>query len=113
NNKKDKFIGGAKKYVTDISMNAMLSQLLVAKDDQETLDLDTFLNDGGILLFNSALAELEELSLMFGQFIIRQMQSAIFRRPKEENGYKRIPIFFTIDEFPLYINEAFQRLLTL
>ena len=49
NNKKDKFIGGAKKYVTDISMNAMLSQLLVAKDDQETLDLDTFLNDGGIL----------------------------------------------------------------
>lgn len=112
-NKKDRFIGGAKKYVTDISMNAMLSQLLVAKDGQETLDLDSFLNDGGILLFNSALAELEELSLMFGQFIIRQMQSAVFRRPKQEDGYKRIPIFFTIDEFPLYINEAFQRLLTL
>jgi hypothetical protein len=112
-NKKDKFIAGAKKYVTDISMNAMLSQLLVANKGDETLDLDSFLNDGGILLFNSALAELEELSLMFGQFIIRQMQSAIFRRPPEENGYKRIPIFFTIDEFPLYINEAFVRLLTL
>lgn len=112
-NKKDKFIGGAKKYVTDISMNAMLSQLLVAKEGQETLDLDSFLNDGGILLFNSALAELEELSLMFGQFIIRQMQSAVFRRPKQEDGYKRIPIFFTIDEFPLYINDAFQRFLTL
>lgn len=112
-NKKDKFIGGAKKYVTDISMNAMLSQLLVSNDGQETLDLDSFLIDGGILLYNSALAELEELSLMFGQFIIRQMQSAIFRRPPEENGHKRIPIFFTIDEFPLYINDAFQRLLTL
>lgn len=112
-NKKDKFIGGAKKYVTDISMNAMLSQLLVANGGEETLDVDTFLNDGGILLFNSALAELEELSLIFGQFIIRQMQSAIFRRPKQEDGYKRIPIFFTIDEFPLYINDAFQRLLTL
>lgn len=112
-NKKDKFIGGAKKYVTDISMNAMLSQLLVANEGEETLDIDSFLNEGGILLFNSALAELEELSLMFGQFIIRQMQSAIFRRPPEENGYKRIPIFFTIDEFALYINDAFQRLLTL
>ncbi|WP_229725482.1 type IV secretory system conjugative DNA transfer family protein [Paenibacillus abyssi] len=112
-NKKDKFIAGAKKYVTDISMNAMLSQLLVAAEGEETLDLDTFLNDGGILLFNTALAELEELSLMFGQFIIRQMQSAVFRRPPEEEGYKRIPVFFTIDEFPLYINDAFSRLLTL
>ncbi|MGF7033454.1 hypothetical protein J2T17_004402 [Paenibacillus mucilaginosus] len=112
-NKKDKFITGAKKYVTDISMNAMLSSLLTAKEGEEFLDLDTFLSEGGILLFNSALAELEELSLMFGQFIIRQMQSAVFRRPPQENGYKRIPIFFTIDEFPLYINEAFARLLTL
>ncbi|TVY07339.1 conjugation protein, TraG/TraD family [Paenibacillus cremeus] len=112
-NKKDKFIGGAKKYVTDISMNAMLSQLLMANEGQEVLDLETFLHEGGVLLFNSALAELEELSLMFGQFIIRQFQSAVFRRPPEENGYKRIPIFFTVDEFPLYINEAFQRLLTL
>ncbi|WP_145949610.1 type IV secretory system conjugative DNA transfer family protein [Paenibacillus sp. Y412MC10] len=112
-NKKDKFITGAKKYVNDICMNAMLSQLMVADDEDEVLDIDKFLAEGGVLLVNTALGELEELSMSFGQFFIRQFQSSVFRRPSEESGFKRFPIFFNIDEFPLYINEAFVRLLTL
>lgn len=112
-NKKDKFITGAKKYVNDICMNAMLSELMIPTEGEEPLDIDKFLRDGGILLVNTALGELEELSLSFGQFFIRQFQSSVFRRPPEENGAKRIPIFFNIDEFPLYINQAFERLLTL
>lgn len=70
---------------------------------------DEFLKEGGVLLVNTALAELEELSLLIVQFFIRQFQSAVFRLTKEE----RIPIFFNVDEFPLYINEAFERFLTL
>jgi type IV secretory pathway TraG/TraD family ATPase VirD4 len=112
-NKKDKFVTGAKKYLNDIVMNAMLSQLMVANEGEEALDIDKFLHEGGVLLVNTALGELEELSLSFGQFFIRQFQSSVFRRPAEENGLKRAPIFFNIDEFPLYINEAFVRLLTL
>jgi hypothetical protein len=112
-NKKDKYIAGAKKYLNDIVMNQMLSQLMVAGDDEGVLDLDQFLDEGGVLLVNTALGALEELSLMFGQFFIRQFQSSVFRRPDEETGYKRIPVFFTIDEFPLYANEAFERMLTL
>lgn len=112
-NKKDKFVTGAKKYLNDIVMNSMLSQLMVANDGDEALDIDQFLQEGGVLLVNTALGELEELSLSFGQFFIRQFQSSVFRRPPEETGVKRIPIFFDIDEFPLYINEAFVRLLTL
>lgn len=118
-NKKDKFVTGGKKYLNEIALNEMLSHLFIAKDGDEVIDLDKFLDEGGILLVNSALGELDELSLMFGQFFIRQFQSAVFRRPpeKDENGnptgYKRIPNFFYIDEFPLYINEAFERFLTL
>ncbi|MDN4106206.1 type IV secretory system conjugative DNA transfer family protein [Paenibacillus polymyxa] len=112
-NKKDKFITGAKKYVNDICMNAMLSQLMIANEGEEVLDIDKFLAEGGVLLVNTALGELEELSMSFGQFFIRQFQSSVFRRPPEDSFFKRIPIFFTIDEFPLYINEAFVRLLTL
>lgn len=112
-NKKDKYITGAKKYLNDIAMNTMLTDLMVGNDD-EALDLDQFLDEGGILLVNSALGELEELSLLLGQFFTRQFQSAVFRRPSEKDGnYKRIPTFFTIDEFPLYANEAFERFLTL
>ncbi|WP_066224380.1 type IV secretory system conjugative DNA transfer family protein [Metabacillus fastidiosus] len=120
--KKDKYVSGAKKYLNDIAMNTLLADLMVAKDGEAVLDLDAFLRDGGVLLVNTALGELEELSLLFGQFFIRQFQSAVFRRPKDGEEiivnektqvYKRIPIYFTIDEFPLYINEAFQRFLTL
>lgn len=111
--KKDKFVSGAKKYLNDLVMNDMLSDLMAPKEGDEVLDLDKFLDEGGILLVNTALGELEELSLMFGQFFIRQFQSAVFRRPSPETGYKRCPVFFYIDEFPLYINEAFSRFLTL
>lgn len=109
NNKKDKFVTGAKKYLNEIALNSMLSSLFVSKEGDTVFDADEFLLEGGVLLINTALADLEELSLMFGQFFIRQFQSAVFRRPKED----RIPIFFYVDEFPLYVNEAFERLLTL
>lgn len=108
-NKKDKFVTGAKQYLNDIALNAYLSSLFVSNEDEEVFDADEFLKEGGVLLINTALAELEELSLIFGQFFIRQFQSAVFRRPKEG----RIPIFFYVDEFPLYANEAFERFLTL
>lgn len=108
-NKKDKFVTGAKKYLNEIALNSLLKTLFTTDDGEEVFDPDQFLLDGGILLVNTCLPELEELSLMFGQFFIRQFQSAIFRRPKEN----RIPIFFYIDEFPLYVNEAFARILTL
>jgi hypothetical protein len=108
-NKKEKYVAGAKKYLNDISVNAMLSFLMTTTEDDKVLDLDEFLCEGGILLVNTALAELEELSIFFGQFFIRQFQSAVFRRPKEE----RHPVYFYVDEFPLYVNESFERMLTL
>ena len=108
-NKKDKFVSGAKQYLNDIATNTLLSDLMVPNEKDKVLDLDDFLSNGGVLLVNTALGELEELSLMLGQFFIRQFQGAVFRRPKGD----RCPIFFTIDEFPLYINEAFERFLTL
>ncbi|MEK4487988.1 TraM recognition domain-containing protein [Psychrobacillus sp. FSL H8-0484] len=108
-NKKDKYVTGAKKYLNEIATNSLLSSLFVSSEGDRVFDADEFLANGGVLLVNTALAELEELSLMFGQFFIRQFQSAVFRRPKEG----RIPIFLNVDEFPLYVNEAFERFLTL
>lgn len=108
-NKKDKYVTGAKKYLNEIALNSMLTNLFVSQEGDMVFDADEFLANGGVLLVNTALAELEELSLMFGQFFIRQLQSAVFRRPEEG----RIPIFLYVDEFPLYANEAFERFLTL
>lgn len=114
-NKKDSFVTGAKKYLNEIALNSLLSTLFISKEGDKVFDADKFLSEGGVLLVNTALAELEELSLMFGQFFIRQFQSAVFRREKEDNekNIERIPIYLYVDEFPLYVNEAFERLLTL
>jgi len=114
-NKKDKFVTGAKKYLNEIALNSMLKNLFVCNDGEEAFDADKFLREGGVVLVNTALGDLDELSLLFGQFFIRQFQSAVFRRAKEckETGIERIPIMFYVDEFPLYANEAFERFLTL
>lgn len=114
-NKKDKFVTGAKKYLNEIALNSMLKSLFVCNDGEEAFDADKFLREGGVVLVNTALGDLDELSLLFGQFFIRQFQSAVFRRAKEckETGIERIPIMFYVDEFPLYANEAFERFLTL
>lgn len=111
--RKDQYITGAKKYLNDITMNAMLMDLFTAQGEEEIFNPDKFLDDGGVLLVNTELGSLEELSILFGQFFIRQFQSSVFRRPPEENGYKRKPTFFYVDEYALYANEAFERLLTL
>ncbi len=114
-NKKDKFVTGAKKYLNEIALNSLLKSLFITGDGDEAFDADEFLSNGGIVLVNTCLAELDELSLLFGQFFIRQFQSAVFRRAKEDkqNNVERIPISFYVDEFPLYANEAFERFLTL
>ncbi len=114
-NKKDKFVTGAKKYLNEIALNSMLKSLFVCNDGEEAFDADKFLREGGVVLVNTALGDLDELSLLFGQFFIRQFQSAVFRRAKEckETGIERIPIMFYVDEFPLFANEAFERFLTL
>lgn len=114
-NKKDKFVTGAKKYLNEIALNSMLKSLFVCNDGDEAFDADKFLKEGGVVLVNTALGDLDELSLLFGQFFIRQFQSAVFRRAKEckKTGIERIPIMFYVDEFPLYANEAFERFLTL
>jgi hypothetical protein len=111
--RKDQYITGAKKYLNDITMNAMLMDLFTAQGEEEIFNPDKFLEEGGVLLVNTELGSLEELSILFGQFFIRQFQSSVFRRPPEENGYKRKPTFFYVDEYALYANEAFERLLTL
>lgn len=114
-NKKDKFITGAKKYLNDIAQSTLLQSLFVSAEGEQPFNADEFLKNGGIVLINTALGELDELSLLFGQFFIRNFQSAVFRRAKEDKkaGVKRIPIYFYVDEFPLYANEAFERFLTL
>lgn len=113
--KKDKYITGGKKYLNDIAQNSLLRALFVSAEGEQPFNADEFLKNGGIVLVNTALGELDELSLMFGQFFIRNFQSAVFRRAKEDKaaGVKRIPIYFYVDEFPLYANEAFERFLTL
>lgn len=114
-NKKENYISGAKKYLNDLVNEDSLRALFTSGEGDKVFDADKVLSEGGIVLVNTALGELDELSMMFGQFFIRQFQAAVFRRAKEnkEENVRRIPCIFYVDEFPLYANDAFQRFLTL
>lgn len=114
-NKKENYISGAKKYLNDLVNEDSLRALFTSGEGDRVFDADKVLSEGGIVLVNTALGELDELSMMFGQFFIRQFQAAVFRRAKEnkEENIRRIPCIFYVDEFPLYANDAFQRFLTL
>ena len=63
-----------------------------------------------ILAISTAQGELGALGAFLGYFIILNFQSAVFKRPGNENT--RIPHFLYIDEFQTYSNPGFANMLT-
>ena len=107
---------GVRNQVSKLLANSLVKRLLCpqfAKEDMaydEYLDFDRVLEKGGVLAMSSAQGELRELGSFIGYFLILSFESAVFRRPGDENTRKGV--IFYVDEFQKYANDGYNDLLT-
>jgi len=102
------FAMGLRMQISDLLSNDTIYNVLVGKSD---IDLDHHMNEGGVLLVNTALGKMGHMSRTFGQFLIMHIQNAVFRRPGTE--FTRIPHYLYIDELPVYFNPELENLLNM
>ncbi|KXG76730.1 type IV secretory system conjugative DNA transfer family protein [Thermotalea metallivorans] len=108
---KDKFYQfalGLRQQLEDIGQNRYLQRVLIGNSD---IDLDKHLEEGGILIVNTAMGTLGKLGDVFGQFVMNHLQNAVFRRPGNEKT--RPYHYLWVDEAPRYINPDLERLLAI
>lgn len=74
------------------------------------IDFDKALEEGKVITIATAQGRLRDLGRFLGYFIILQLQSAVFRRPGNENTRRGNMLF--IDEFQVYANPGFEDMLT-
>lgn len=113
---------GVRNQVSKLLANSLVKRLLCpTKSDGsrlyksemkqgEYIDFDGVLEKGGILAMSSAQGELRELGTFIGYFLILTFESAVFRRPGDENTRKGV--IFYVDEFQKYANDGYNDLLT-
>ena len=106
---------GVRSQVSKLVSNQYLRKILNPKKTSELspdeyIDFDRVLKEGGILAMTSNQGLLRDLSRYLGYFLILQLESAVFRRPGNENT--RHPTTLIIDEFQTYANPGFSDMLT-
>jgi len=100
------FAMGLRLQVSDLLTNPNINYVLSGKSD---VNIDTHLEQGGILLVNTA-GGIGRLSDVFGMFMIMHLQAGVFRRSGTEGT--RIPHILYVDEIGQYLNPEFSRLLS-
>lgn len=95
-------VQGLKNTLDDLSKNQYLRRVLFRDTG---FDLDSLLLNGGILLCNTAKAELkDQLSQRLGQMYLMSFQAATFRRMPD-----KVPMFaLYADEFPDFVSDSFR-----
>lgn len=95
-------VQGLKNTLDDLSKNKYLRRVLFRDTG---FDLDSLLLNGGILLCNTAKAELkDQLSQRLGQMYLMSFQAATFRRIPD-----KVPMFaLYADEFPDFVSDSFR-----
>ena len=104
---------GVRSQVAKITSNEYLRDVLnpdPTKGQKNDIDFDKHLAEGGVICISTAQGSLRDLGRFLGYFIILQLQSAVFRRPGNEDT--RRPHFLYIDEFQTYSNPGFADMLT-
>lgn len=101
---------GIRSQVYKITSNKFLRKVLNPEDGKSDLDFEKHLAEGGVLCITTAQGKLRDLGSFLGFFIILTFQSAVFKRPGNENTRK--PHFLYIDEFQKYTNPGFADMLT-
>lgn len=100
----------ARNIVNKMISNSNLRRVLNPKDGINRLDFSKILEEGSILAITTAQSELRQLGSTLGYFLILNLQSAVFKRPGDEDTRKAH--FLYIDEFQKYSNPGFADMLT-
>lgn len=104
---------GIRAQVSKIIANRYLREVLnpdVTKNEHNEIDFDKHLAEGGVICICTAQGKMRDLGKFLGYFIILQLQSAVFRRPGNEDT--RRAHFLYIDEFQTYSTPGFSDMLT-
>lgn len=101
---------GVRSQVSKLISNKYLRRVLNPPEGKNDIDFDKHLAEGGVITITTAQGTLRDLGKFLGYFIILQLQSAVFRRPGNEDT--RVPHFLYIDEFQTYSNPGFADMLT-
>lgn len=109
-NKTYEHCSGLRSQVSKLTSNFHLRRVLNPPAGQNDVNFEKVIEDGKILAISTSQGELRELGRYLGYFIILNFQSAVFKRPGNENT--RIPHFLYIDEFQSYSNPGFADMLT-
>ena len=112
--------GGTKTYEHTSGIRSILANLLDSKRIRSVLcpppgvgtdlNFDEILRTGDKVAISTSTGLSDRIGGMLGSFIMLQLQSAIFRRPGDENT--RVPVVLYIDEFQDYANPEFEAVLT-
>lgn len=101
---------GVRSQISKIISNKFLRRVLNPPNGKNDIDFDKHLEEGGVIVMTTAQGTLRDLGRFLGYFIILQLQSAVFRRPGNEDNRKAH--FLYIDEFQVYSNPGFADMLT-
>ncbi|MBE7127592.1 DNA translocase FtsK [Bacillus mycoides] len=99
--REEEYVKGLRNILKDLASNVLIRRVLFGKSD---FDFDVHLEQGGILLVNTAKGELADLSNVLGKFALLSMQNAVFRREPNVSPYHHI----IVDEFPDYVVRPFK-----
>lgn len=100
---------GLKSILEQLTINPRLNRVMCSTS---TVNFDEVINNGKILLINTAMGTFGELGHLFGRFCIMHYEYSCFRRDIK-HPENLIPNYTYIDEFPLYRNKRFTEWLTL
>lgn len=95
------------KLVSNIHLRRVLNP---PKGKGNEVDFYGSLERGSVLALTTNQGKLRDLGRFLGYFLVLQMQSAIFKRPGNEDTRRGCMLF--IDEFQVYANEGFEDMLT-
>lgn len=104
---------GIRSQVSKVIANPYLRRILnpdVERGEFNQIDFDKHLAEGGVICISTAQGMMRKLGTFLGYFLILQLQSAVFRRPGNENN--RRANFLYIDEFQTYATPGFSDMLT-
>lgn len=102
---------GVRSQVMKLVSNKYLRKVLnPPAGNGSDVDFDRALEEGRIITIATAQGKLRDLGRFLGYFIILQLQSAVFRRPGNEDTRRGNMLY--IDEFQVYANPGFEDMLT-
>lgn len=98
---KEQYVQGLRNILNDIGANKLIRRVLFGKSN---FNWDAHLEQGGVLLVNTAKGEMGGLANVLGKIVLLSLQNAVFRRKPNISPFHHI----LVDEFPDYIYRPFK-----